>query len=318
MITNALHQRLQALSAEQRRYTLLSLPAHLAMAGQAERLRNLLLDMHYLSAKIALRGPESAINDYDLALTPASRSPSNALWLVQRALQLSAHVLSTDVCQLAGQLLGRLQSYTDPDLQRLLSQAREWNGATWLRPLAPSLMSPSGPLVRTLTGHTNVVTSVAITPDGQYAVSASADHTLRIWDIFTGESRITLSGHTAEVNAVVVMPDSHYAISASSDATLKVWNLRDGSEYLTLRGHTDEVYSLAILPNSRLVVSGSGSPSSPVDTAIRVWNIDIGKAICTLHGHTGRVNTLLALQDGHRIVSASEDDTLRVWDIRSD
>src|SRR5688500_11747931 len=154
MTRDTLPQRLRTMSPERRRYALLSLPAHLATAGQHERLRGVLTDLHYLEAKIVLFGPEPAIGDYDLALTPAPPSPSNALELVQGALRLSAHVLSEDVRQLAGQVLGRLQSDGDPDLRQLLGQARRWDGATWLRPLAPSLTPPGGPLVRTLIGHT--------------------------------------------------------------------------------------------------------------------------------------------------------------------
>jgi len=41
----------------------------------------------------------------------------------------------------------------------------------------------SGQLVRTLTGHTNIVEAVAVTPDGKQIVSGSADHTVRVWNL---------------------------------------------------------------------------------------------------------------------------------------
>ena len=37
----------------------------------------------------------------------------------------------------------------------------------------------------------------AVSPDGTWIVSASADHTLKIWDAATGAERATLSGHTS-------------------------------------------------------------------------------------------------------------------------
>src|SRR5262249_23711743 len=96
----------------------------------------------------------------------------------------------------------------------------------------------SGQLLRTLTGHTDGVNALAITPAGRRAISASTDRTLRVWDLETGQSVRTLAGHAGPVNAVAITPDGHCAISASSDWTLRVWDLESGQSVRTLTGHT--------------------------------------------------------------------------------
>ena len=73
------------------------------------------------------------------------------------------------------------------------------------------------------------VNAVAVTADGQRAVSASWDHTLKVWDLASGAELHTLSGHTGLVRAVAVTPDGQRAVSASDDHTLKVWDLATGS-----------------------------------------------------------------------------------------
>ena len=65
--------------------------------------------------------------------------------------------------------------------------------------------------LRTLKGHTNSVNAVAVTADGRRAVSASADQTLRLWDLksgkeiatFTGESAIASFGATLDGRTIV-------------------------------------------------------------------------------------------------------------------
>jgi WD40 repeat protein len=108
--------------------------------------------------------------------------------------------------------------------------------------------------VRTLECHTDWVTAVAITPDGQRAVSASVDHTLRVWNLESGEPPYMLQGHTGRVNAVAVTPDGHRAISASVDHTLRVWNLESG-EYSA--GFTGEgsISRFAVGPDGRTIIA---------------------------------------------------------------
>ena len=70
---------------------------------------------------------------------------------------------------------------------------------------------------------------MAVTPDGQRAVSASWDNTLKVWDLDSGRELRTLEGHSDSVNGVAVTPDGKRAVSASWDNTLKVWDLESGA-----------------------------------------------------------------------------------------
>ena len=76
-----------------------------------------------------------------------------------------------------------------------------------------------------------------MTPDGRRVVSASADKTLKVWDLETGRELATLEGHAACVTACAVTPDGRRVVSASGDETLKVWDLETGRELATLEGH---------------------------------------------------------------------------------
>jgi len=72
------------------------------------------------------------------------------------------------------------------------------------------------------------VSGCAFSPDGNRIVSASHDHTLKVWDAQTGTELHTLTGHTDSVFGCAFSPDGRRIVSASGDHTLKVWDADNG------------------------------------------------------------------------------------------
>jgi WD40 repeat protein len=97
---------------------------------------------------------------------------------------------------------------------------------------------------------------VAVTPDGKQAVSASADNTLRIWDLNTGDVLHTLQGHSEAVDSVAITPDGLRAISASRDDTLKLWNLDTGQTIATF--HCDGYARCCAFAGDRIIAGDTG------------------------------------------------------------
>ena len=69
-----------------------------------------------------------------------------------------------------------------------------------------------------LSGHTERVNAVAMTPDGRLALSASFSRAVRYWDLASQQALATLLGHTDGVNSVAVTPDGRLGLSASTTA----------------------------------------------------------------------------------------------------
>jgi WD domain, G-beta repeat len=72
--------------------------------------------------------------------------------------------------------------------------------------------------------RTEVVLTVAFSPDGRRIVSGADDNTLRLWDANTGQPiGAPLTGHTKQVSSVAFSSDGRCIISGSHDTTLRVW-----------------------------------------------------------------------------------------------
>ncbi|WP_333026526.1 MULTISPECIES: WD40 domain-containing protein [unclassified Microcoleus] len=80
----------------------------------------------------------------------------------------------------------------------------------------------TGQVIRTLTGHSDYVKSVAISPDGQILASGSGDNTIKLWNLKNGHTLFTLTGHSA-INSVCFSPDGNTLVSGSNDGSIKIW-----------------------------------------------------------------------------------------------
>ena len=93
--------------------------------------------------------------------------------------------------------------------------------------------------LQTLEGHSDGVTSVVFSADGQHLASGSDDNTIKIWDRATGVCLQTLEGHGDGVTSVVFSADSQHLASGSRDKTIKIWDYAIGDCLQTLEGHSD-------------------------------------------------------------------------------
>ncbi|QDT14997.1 caspase family protein [Alienimonas californiensis] len=194
-----------------------------------------------------------------------------------------------------------------------MSLALDRMGAPSL-PAAPKSMHlrATVPAPLTLEGHDRPVAAVAVLPDGWRAVSASADGTLKVWNLATRTCDRTLGGdqgHGGKVSAVAVTPDGLRAVSGSADQTLKVWDLATGVCERTLEGLASNVTAVAVTPDGKRAVSGAW------DKTLRVWDLSTGEAGDPLEGHTNWIAALAITPDGTRAVSASYDNDLRIWNL---
>jgi TIR domain/WD domain, G-beta repeat len=91
-------------------------------------------------------------------------------------------------------------------------------------------------VLKTLSGHTDKVQSVAFSPDGKLLASGGNDHLVFLWDLGGAQPGRKLVGHSDEVISVAFSTGGKWIASASFDQTVTVWDVVSGQPVQTIRG----------------------------------------------------------------------------------
>lgn len=165
---------------------------------------------------------------------------------------------------------------------------------------------------KSLHGHNHFVQDVVLSSDGQFALSASWDKTLRLWDLNTGKTTRRFVGHTSDVLSVSFSADNRQIVSGSRDKKIKLWNTLGDCKYTIVEdGHTEWVSCVRFSPNANnpVIVSGGW------DKYVKVWSLTNCKLRTNHIGHQGYVNTVTVSPDGSLCASGGKDGVTMLWDL---
>ena len=164
----------------------------------------------------------------------------------------------------------------------------------------------TGAEVRTLSGLTAEVGSVAFSADGQTVAALSQD-TVKVWDVETGAEVQTVKIDVPGIGPATFSPDLQTLAFGSEDGALSLWDLAAGSEVRTLR-HKNPVQSVAFSPDGQVLASGTCSQFSKggwtcVTGEVRLWDANTGKRLRTLKRHAGSVLSIAFAPDGQTLAA---------------
>ena len=154
-------------------------------------------------------------------------------------------------------------------------------------------------------------------------VSGSADATIIVWDVATGQKLHTLKGHTRGILALAIDPEEYdpnknevIILSAGTDREIRRWfiGLSSASEVHAISetqtpilAHETSIDSIRFDSDGDLWTASADKSVKCLSRA-RNWEVD------TTLDHPDFVRDVVVDEDGGWVVTACRDEEVRVWD----
>ncbi|KAJ7134073.1 quinon protein alcohol dehydrogenase-like superfamily [Mycena crocata] len=200
-----------------------------------------------------------------------------------------------------------------------------------------------------LKGHSDSVSSVAISPDDSHIASGARDATIRIWSASTGKMRLQLLGHTGCVRSIAFSSDGTRLVSGAIDRSVRLWNTESGVmerkfvvncvvRSVEFSPHGDQIASMS-RDRIQMWDIGSGETHWTVGTpeevmcgftfsqdklriaslgsireTVRIWNAQNRERERTFEG-SSLILSVAFSPDGVRIAVGAVDNSVRIWNI---
>ena len=164
-------------------------------------------------------------------------------------------------------------------------------------------------IYKVIAGHLGWVRCVSVDPANEWFVTGSADRMIKVWDLASGQLKLSLTGHISPVRGVLVSPRHPYLFSVGEDKQVKCWDLEYNKVIRNYHGHQSGIYCLDMHPTIDVLITGSR------DSTARVWDIRTKAQVHCLSGHTNTVASISCQSAEPQVVTGSHDATVKLWDL---
>jgi WD40 repeat protein len=119
---------------------------------------------------------------------------------------------------------------------------------------------------RQFSGHTDVVTGVAMLADGSAIISTSMDGTIRYWTSANGQQTALSTGHDGAILDLALAAQNNFFATAGADGFVKIWQLP--ATAAKSLAHPEAVEKLVVSPDGSRVLTYAS------DKQVRSWTMN--------------------------------------------
>jgi hypothetical protein len=151
------------------------------------------------------------------------------------------------------------------------------------------------------------VTALAVTPDGNRALTGLTDGYLRLWDTAAGRPDEWPAAARGSVTAVDISSDGTRALVAVQDGSVSVWHLASRGKADEWTSHPGGAIAVQFSPNGKLAATAG------TDGSASVYDLAGKREVSRLSGHAAPVTGVAWQGGGRQLVTVGADGTARLW-----
>jgi len=179
------------------------------------------------------------------------------------------------------------------------------------------LFDLKGNIIRSFENHLKQVNGLWLShPDEKQLLTFSNDHTVRLWDVQTGNEIFSWEAGD-KVQAAAFSFDNQYVAAGDNTGNVYLWSRTNGSLVHTFRvgeKHRAKVVHLAFQPNVDNVSKGLILAVSFDDHSVWMWSTKT-KDVEYSFSQLGEVAKHAVFSPDGRFLMATSDSFIRVWDV---
>jgi WD40 repeat protein len=163
-----------------------------------------------------------------------------------------------------------------------------------------------------LNGHSSGINALAFTPDGSRLVSGDWADSVKLWDVTTGQERVSLRACEpgGSLTAVVISPDGALFVTAGFlDRSVRFWEVANGEPRGELPRTAFGVTDLAFSPDGTTLAAARG------DGTIPLWKSAPPREVGVLRTPGRGLQSVAFSSDGRLLATGGMDGAVRFWDI---
>ena len=164
--------------------------------------------------------------------------------------------------------------------------------------------------VRTLKGHTDVINSIAFSPNGRLLASVSHDRTIKLWNVHNQQNVATLREGTL-FRTVAFSPDGKL-LATGGWIHVKLWNVGRRTEIATLQ-HDQQVQTVAFSSDGEFLAVGDSSREGA--GTVKVWSVQNQQVIAILEDDLVVVRSVTFSSDDQYLASSHYNGEVKVWNV---
>ena len=172
--------------------------------------------------------------------------------------------------------------------------------------------------VYTLKAHAKAVVGLAVSKDGKWIASGSADQKIMIWDAKTYQVKKILEGHKGQVTTLDFSPDTKWLVSGSTDKTLRLWSVEEGKEIKNFNTEFSQgIYQAKFSPSGKQigVVSWEFKQGFGVQGFAKILDTEAGILIRRIDTDVKPATSIDFTPDGKKIITGTWNFVVRQHDI---